>query len=232
MPGDIPQFRISRERLEDQIVDALRAAIVSGTLSPGRRLVEEELAEQFGVSRAPLREALKGLTAAGLVVNIPHRGTFVVKLTKRDIWEIYTLRMALETIAVEILVDIVTPEQAVGMTSLVDQMGEALGRGDFDAIVDLDMQLHETICRFCGHSRLYEAWLRVADQLRSFFAAADQLYDDRQITERHRELVESIASGDKARAVETLREHISNAADRLLNSTDVLQHGLENEEAS
>ncbi len=231
MSGDIPHFRINRERLEDQIIDALREAIVSGALSPGKRLIEEELAEQFGVSRAPLREALKGLAAAGLVVNIPHRGTFVVEFTKRDIWEIYTLRLALETIAVEILVETITPEQVEALSELVDQMSEAISQGEYDALVDLDMRLHETICQFCGHSRLYGAWLRVADQLRSFFAAADQLYDDQQITERHRVLVAAIASTDRALAVETIREHISNAADRLLNSTDILQHKLDNGEA-
>ncbi len=229
MSGGMPQFRIARERLEDQIAGALREAIISGTLSPGKRLVEEELADQFGVSRAPLREALKELAAAGLVINIPHRGTFVVELTERDIWEIYTLRLALESIAVELLVGSVTPEQVESLNSLIDQMDDALGRGDSEAVVDLDMQLHEAICLFCGHRRLYESWSRVADQLRSFFAAADQLYEDRQITERHRELVAAIASGDKARAIDTIREHISNAAN-LLHSMGMSQHKLGNQE--
>ena len=80
------RLQITRNRLEDEIIDALREAIVTGTLSPGERLIEADLADEFGVSRAPLREAMRELTAQGLLVNIPRKGTFVVKLSRQDIW--------------------------------------------------------------------------------------------------------------------------------------------------
>lgn len=222
MTTPLPEFQIKNERLEDRIVRVLRDAIISGALSPGERLIEESLAEKFGVSRAPLREALKELAAAGLVVIIPRKGTFVVELTERDIWEIYTLRIALETTAVEILAGTIEPEQIETLHTLIDEMRDALRGDERESIVELDMELHESLCQFCGHTRLYEAWRRIADQLLSFLAAADQLYDDSQIIERHLTLVDAIASGNRELAVETIHEHILNAADRLLHSDNVL----------
>jgi DNA-binding GntR family transcriptional regulator len=209
-------FRLRRELVQDEILNALRNAIVSGDLRPGERLNETTLCEHFGVSRAPLREALKQLSADGLLISVPHKGSFVVELTVQDVREIYSLRQALEALAVELLVETITAEQIEALNSIIDEMREAVANGDMWAVVDLDMRLHQTICEFSGHGRLYISWVRMGDLLRTFFAAARPLYDDYQVTERHIVLVDAIASGDKEKAVSTLKEHISNAAELVL----------------
>jgi len=212
-------YLLPRELLSDGIANRIKSLIITGELRPGDHLVETDLAFKLGVSRAPLREALRQLTSEGVLVSQPHRGTFVRELTEQDILEIYSLRGALEALAVEILVERITPEQVAILYSVIDEMKESLQNKNKLPISNLDMKLHETICRLTGHSRLYEAWSRMGTQLKSFFLAADPLYNDEQMINRHVELVEVIASGDKVKAVEVIKEHISNAGVRLLART-------------
>src|SRR5690349_11978372 len=106
---DSPVLKISPEPLHKEIATAIRNAILKGELRPGERLIEGELAERLGVSRAPLREALKQLIAEGLLVNVSRRGTTVIELTEKDIREIFSLRMALESLAVELITPTITP---------------------------------------------------------------------------------------------------------------------------
>lgn len=222
-------YEITKHSLQDEIVQVLRKAIISGEVQPGQRLIEAELADTFGVSRAPLREALRELSADGLVQIVPRRGTFVVKLSDDDIREIYSLRLALESLAVEVLVDKSTPDQLAALQEIIQEIKGALQQSDKWRVVQLDMRFHELMCALSGHSRLTKAWLRMSDQLHSFFAAADHLYEDKQIIERHQLLVDAIASGSREDALAAIREHIVNAADRLLGQApmgeDLSQEG-------
>lgn len=202
--------------LHQEIADAVRRAIVSGQFKPGERLLEAELAERLGVSRAPLREALRQLEDEGLVLSAPHRGTTVARLTPNDVHEIYSLRRVLEELAVSIVVRSISPAELRSLRSLVSEMEAAAGRGDAAHLVDLDMRCHETILRLSRHSRLYAAWKRMEGQLRLFFAAADQLFEDHQLSSRHARLIDAIASGDENEAMVAVREHIGHAAELIL----------------
>lgn len=209
-------FEISRNSLQDEIVHALREAIVSGKLLPGQRLIETEMAETFSVSRAPLREALRQLSADGLVQIIPRKGTFVVELSDDDIREIYSLRLALESLATEILMKDITAKQLTTLQAVIEEMEKAQRQSERWRLVGLDIRFHELICRMSGHSRLYKAWSRMGDQLRSYFAAADYLLEDTQIIHSHKQLIAAISGGDEKEAYETLRVHIVAAAERLI----------------
>lgn len=202
--------------LHHEVADAMRRAILSGQLKPGERLNEVDLAERLEVSRAPLREALRLLEEEGLVVSAPHRGSVVAQLTPDDVDEIYSLRQALEELAVSIIVKSVTPEKISELRALLREMDAAVAKGDLSAVVDLDMRCHETIMRMSGHSRLYAAWKRMEGQLRLFFAEADQLIEYDRLGTRHQHLIDAIASGDEAVAVAAVREHIGHAAHLLL----------------
>ncbi len=212
MTTDTIDFHIEGKLLPDRIADTLRQAILTGQLAPGERLIEAELAEKLQVSRAPLREALRQLEADGLLSNQPRKGTFVVELELTDIWEIYTLRLALETLAVEILVEKITAEQVEALYETVAEMEKLEVGTDLWTLVDFEMKFHEQICFYSNHSRLYKVWMQMGNQLRTFFAAADIFFEPGIYVTRHRELVESITSGDKEVATAMLREHILNAA--------------------
>jgi DNA-binding GntR family transcriptional regulator len=207
---------ISRGPLHKEVAVAIRNAILMGELKAGARLIEAELAERLGISRAPVREALKQLVAEGLLVNVPRRGTTVIELTEKDIREIFSLRTALEAMAVELITPTISADQIAQLDRLVKEMSAVAVTQDEAKIVDLEMRFHELLCKLSGHSRLHAAWLQMGVQLRAFFAAADPQYDNREYTERHETLLAAIASGDAAHAVATLREHVADGADRVL----------------
>jgi DNA-binding GntR family transcriptional regulator len=212
---------ITRNLIPDEASDVIRGAIAAGELEPGERLIEMDLAAKLGISRATLREALRNLTAEGLLVTKPHHGTFVVELTETDVAEIYSLREALETLAVELLVDRATEADLDVLRDIGQRMRKAVEDRDQKEIVDLDMEFHETLCKLSGHSRLHQTWSRMAGQLLTFFATADPLYDDDEFVDRHLGMINSIASGDRAEAVASIREHISNAAMLLLDRSNL-----------
>lgn len=213
---ELRSLRISQEPLHKEIAAAIRNAVIKGDFRPGERLIEAELSERLGVSRAPLREALKQLVAEGLLINVSRRGTTVVELMEKDIREIYSLRTALETLAVELITPTITPGQLQPFEELIQQMRAAANSQDISAIVDLEMRFHEQLCRASGHSRLLAAWNLMGGQLRAFFAAADPQYENAEFIDRHVTLLAAIASGNVDRAVTTLREHVANGADRVL----------------
>lgn len=203
--------------LQTKVAEALARAIVSGRLRNGQRLNEVQLARQFQVSRAPVREALRQLAAEGLVEIVPRRGAFVARLERQDLWEIYTLRQALESLAVEILVSRRGGVDLSPLRAILDAMDAAVQRRQLARLVELDMTFHEELCRLSGHGRLHDAWRRMGVQLRSFFAAVRPLYEDWQMVSRHRELLEAVEAGELERALAVLREHIAGAAARVLS---------------
>ena len=144
------------------VTQSLRAAIVSGELAAGSRLVETDLAEQFGVSRGPIRDALAELQHTGLVELRARKGSFVASLTAADVGEIYSLRSALEALAAH-------QAAAAGvdrtrMTALLDDLSAANRTGEATKIGAADMALHRGIVEAAQNSRLLEAWERLADQ--------------------------------------------------------------------
>jgi DNA-binding GntR family transcriptional regulator len=218
---------ITRNLIPDEASAVIRGAIAAGDLQPGERLIEMDLAEKLGISRAALRESLRDLTAEGLLVTKPHHGTFVVELSETDVAEIYSLREALETLAVELLVDRATEADLDVLRDIGRRMRKAVEDRDQREIVDLDMEFHETLCKLSGHSRLHQTWSRMAGQLLTFFAKADPLYDDDEFVDRHLAMIDSIASGDRAEAMAAIREHISNAAMLLLDRSSLTPPAVE-----
>lgn len=188
---------------------------MSGHYRPRERLIEQDLARELGVSRTSLREALRRLVAEGLLVVIHRRGTFVVELSEDDLKEIYSLRLALEVLAVETLIETITPAQIKELRDLLVEMGQPLAPTDIRTRVDRDLRFHEAICRFSGHSRLFAIWSKMGDQLRSYFATDYRLGDEPGIVETHRALLDCIEARDKEAALATLRQHILEAAARV-----------------
>jgi DNA-binding GntR family transcriptional regulator len=202
--------------MQQDVIVALRHAITSGALRPGERLVEQTLAEELGVSRAPLREALRQLTGEGLVVAVPHKGTTVVELTKDDILEIYRLRAALEPLAVERLIELRNPEHLVDLRGIIAELQAALPERDPIAVASLDMRFHERMCELSGLPRLLTAWRGLGNQLRSYFTVADYFYDDYSLVDNHEQLVKVIEQGDPEQAYEAVQRHILGAGESVV----------------
>lgn len=187
---------------------ALRDAISSGRLSPGARLIEQDLSEELGVSRAPVREALRQLMGEGLVMIETHQGTSVVSVTTEDLNEICRLRAALEPVAIERLIEIGDPDHLRILRGVVAEIREAIPSRDAVLLSHLDMRFHETLCELSGYPRLLSAWRSLGIQARSYFAVAQYFFDDASLAGNHDRLIEVIERGDVAAARAELQEHI------------------------
>ncbi|MGC5035715.1 GntR family transcriptional regulator [Streptomyces sp. DT190] len=183
--------------VRERVTAALRREIVAGDLRPGDRLVERELAERFGVSRVPVREAIRSLVAEGFVHFETPRRTVVRRLTPTDVKELFELREALEVYAAGLAASRATPEDLAEVRALLDRAAAATEAGDAEAITDVNSRLHDRIVAMAGNSLLTEALEPVAGRLRWMTRRNEEWS---QLLVEHRELYEAIASGDPDRA--------------------------------
>ncbi|MFJ4815288.1 GntR family transcriptional regulator [Streptomyces sp. NPDC088801] len=183
--------------IRERVTADLRQEIIAGSLRPGDRLVERELAERFGVSRVPVREAIRALVAEGFVHFETPRRTVVRRLTPTDVKELFELREALEVYAAGLAASRATPEDLAEVQELVDRAATATEAGDAEVITDVNSRLHDRIMAMAGNSLLTEALEPVAGRLRWMTRRNEEWP---QLLVEHRELYEAIASGDPDRA--------------------------------
>lgn len=155
---------IQQNSLADVVGIRLRQAIISGELAPGARLVEGSLANQLGVSRSPVREALIALSRDGLVMIEPNRGSYVWEPTEADVDEIFSLRIMIESLAAQRVITRLTSEDLDNLEAMVREHGEMEERRDYLNLIRADRRFHEYPIRLCGHSRLYALWCQIASQ--------------------------------------------------------------------
>lgn len=196
----------------EAIVQRLRALIVSGDVRPGDRLVEERLTDMFGVSRPPLREALRILQRDGLVQSLPRRGYIVAPITPEDVREIYSLRFALERLAIELGVPVQDRSRLEPMRAALAEMKVAADLGDDNAVLAANSRFHMGLVALPGHGRLTTAYEGLRLQLELCMAYnlkfRERLYGDRQdVHPRHARLLESIEHGDKEAVLHEIANH-------------------------
>jgi DNA-binding GntR family transcriptional regulator len=199
---------ISAPSLVELVARELRALIVAGELRPGERLVEERLTERFGVSRPPVREALRILEQEGLVQRQPRRGAIVTPLSTEDVREIYTLRWALERLAIELALP-VDGERLRPLRDAVDAMREAESR---EALLEANWRFHLALVSLPGHRRLLAAYEALLAQLR--LCMAMNLRFREQVTgdpadsaRRHARLLTLVEDGDLAAVLREIETH-------------------------
>ncbi len=196
--GDVDT--ITKRSLEAQATDLVRRRIVSGDLGLGERLVETALAERYGLSRGTIRAALRRLVDEGLVRQVPYAGYRVVDFSDHDLWELYTLRGALEALGARLAAGRITADGREQLRSAFNALVAAAGADDQAEANRCDHELHLLIIRLSGNERLVQHYARVENQVRAYISLANRAADSHEICESHRELVESICAGDAERA--------------------------------
>ena len=221
-PGGRLLEPIYRPDLVDDVYHRIRHAIFAGTLAPGERLVEDLLATQLGVSRAPIRDALMRLARDGLVGSAGRRGRVVSLLSARDAWEVYSLRSTLEAMAIKLAMRHAGPELYGELDGLVAAMKPASAAEDHETLSAMDVQFHGAICRASGHQRLLQTWEGMSIQIRLLsLQVIDTIHSDlATIPDRHALLVAAMRAGDVEKADAAIRHHIDSVSDRV---TRVLQ---------
>jgi DNA-binding GntR family transcriptional regulator len=209
---------IEHKQLWQAVADQLRDEILDGRLPAGSRLVETELAERFGVSRGPIRDALAELSRSGLAVDLPRRGTFVPSLTEQDLAEVYVIRRAIEEAAVQLAIEQATDDQVADMYTALDETERAYGAGDLAVAWEADMAFHRSYCRMSGNGRLLALYDELASQtvllMRTALATHASLGWTPPV-EFHRQIADGIRARDPRVAVEAVGVHYQYTQDRL-----------------
>ncbi len=216
---------ISASNLRKEVEKELCTTILNGVFQPGERLVESVIAEQLGVSRPPVREALSALEREGLVVNIPRRGNFVVEFTPKDIDEVYSLRLVLELEAARRAISLFKQTDLDKLQQLVDDLGNAILRSDsFDSVVILDFSFHEYLVCMADHTRLYKAWKSISMQSRLLMGKTTRTYYQAPLMPKtmHQEILDAIKSREVETAEKKIQVHFVDAQQRAMNA----EHGL------
>lgn len=199
-----------------QVADVLRQRIVRGDIVPGARLVEEAVAEEFAVSRGPVRDAFTQLSFERLIELRRPAGVFVLGLTPDDVEQLYSLRGALETLAVQRAMRFAEPGAWEGAERAVATMIDSAARGDADGFLTADLEFHSGLYALARHPRLVGAW----EQIRPTFEALLDvtIHQDSDLTDAaadHRQLLERMRAGDVAEATASLGRHLDGSAARM-----------------
>jgi DNA-binding GntR family transcriptional regulator len=220
MPADDldPLVPAPRQSLADDVVERLRKAIWSGRLAPDERLREEMLADFLGVSRGPIREALTRLEREGLVIKQPNRGAIVARLSPEDLDEVFSLRLAIERLAVRMAVRNAEPQHLARMQAVIDQLAalQADTMTEQQAAA-LDVAFHEILYEAAKHRRLYEVWATLKPQVYIFLLSRNVANADFRtvVVQGHQEIVDVLRSRDEVRAEAVIVHHVQAAYERI-----------------
>lgn len=209
---------LERSNLAIDVADLLRESIATGEIPPGTRLVEVEVARQLGVSRGPLREALRILETEGLLDSHPGRGSFVSTISERDVREVYSLRSVLEEEAFRLAAERGTSEDFDRLQKILNAMFKAANNGEPLKVTDLDFQFHHQIWEIADHTRLKEVLEGITTQIRMFLSVQTQLYDDLAagISDHHL-FLEALRNRDGEAGARIMRNHLQVAANAVLD---------------
>lgn len=203
--------------LRELVFEALHEAIVSGVLAPGERLMEVQLAEELGVSRTPVREAIRKLELSGFVVMIPRRGAYVADISLKEVAEVFEIRGALEALAASLATERASDEEIEQMERLLVELGKSVEAQDVDALVDLDTRFHDALYKASRNERLGQILSTLREQIQRF--RGKTLANPARMVvalEEHRALVEAIASRDSELAAQRAIQHIESAENSLM----------------
>ncbi len=213
-PSDIT---VQRDTLQQRVAIRLRELLVQGGFEPGSKLNERELCEQLGVSRTPLREAIRLLVAEGLVVLDPGRGAFTPTWSKDDISDTFELLAALEGLAGELAAQRITTEELAELTALQHEMQAAYERRDLPTYYQLNARAHDLLSEAARNPVLRETWKQVNGRMHALRFRSNQ--DESKwikALDEHAQILAALKAHDGAAARQLLEQHLRRKRDAVL----------------
>jgi len=202
---------ITRNMLRDQIREVLLERILEGHYAAGERVKETAVAQELGVSQAPVREALRELEILGMVVSEPYRGARVREVTARELAEIYPIRAAIEEVAGRAAAKALDGDVGA-LEGEVEAMVAAADDGDVHRLLVHDVRFHQLIVEASGNRMLGQVWRSLRIEARTLITIIKVESDLHEIAEAHRPVVDALRDGQSARAGRALRRHIESFA--------------------
>ena len=217
----VPITLDSYKPLREIVFETLRDAIISQTLEPGERLMEIQMADEMGVSRTPVREAIRKLELEGLVIMVPRKGAYVAGISVKDIHEVFEVRTSLEGLAASLAAQRITPEELDEMEkNLFLEAGELEGN-NLRSIVEIDTTFHDLLYKAARNEKLLQLVSNLQEQLQRFRSASlARPGRSKGALDEHRKILEAIALGDSKLAQKLAMEHIENAETAMMASIE------------
>lgn len=205
--------------LRDVVFNTLRHAILKGELEPGERLMEIALAQKLGVSRTPIREAIRKLELEGLVVMVPRKGAEVADITEKDLRDVLEVRTALEELSIELAMQHMSPEDYEALKASNQQFGRLAQGDDLIKIAEADVAFHEIIYIATDNRRLIQMINNLGEQMYRY--RLEYIKDKSShecLIKEHEQIIQAMEAGDLAAAKNAIRLHVVNQEENILKS--------------
>jgi DNA-binding GntR family transcriptional regulator len=194
--------------LKDEVKQSLRVDIIMNKLKPGDRIVETEVAKNFGISQVPVREALRGLEEEGLIKTVKYKGAFVTDINPVEMYHIFSLRAEIETNAIEIILPSLTKKDIGELYDIVDKM--KYGKHDYVVQSELDMEFHRTIIEWSKIDVYTRIWTMLTSHIRRYITILNpqvQILPE-EVYQYHLDLVKILEQKDVEKSKDAFKEHI------------------------
>ena len=206
--------------LRDVVFENLRTAILEGNLKAGQRLMEVQLADQLGVSRTPIREAIRKLELEGLVVMLPRKGAYVANMSFKDLIDVLEIRSSLEGLAASLAAERRRDEDIVELERVAKEFETSVREADIDNVLKKDVEFHEKIFLMANNKKLYQLITSLWEQVHRFRVTYVSNYDaSLSLVDEHNRILEAVKSGDSELAKKYATEHIEIAEQFFMDNT-------------
>ena len=218
MAGKLSKINLNNYKpLREVIFDSLRQAIIMGELKPGERLMEIQFAEKMGVSRTPVREAIRKLELEGLVVMIPRKGAHVAELSVKDIIDVLEIRSSLDGLATRLAAQRITKDELKELKNIVDQFAQYMEKNNVQGLIKKDVEFHDLIYKASRNDKLMQIATNLKDQVHRFRVVYLKDYSSpKELVKEHQDIYKAIErnDGDIAETLATI--HIRNQQDTMI----------------
>jgi DNA-binding GntR family transcriptional regulator len=212
--------KVFRVVISEQIKEQLIEDIFHHKYKPGDKLVESALARELNVSQTSIREALRSLIAMGFLESEPFKGITVRSLSKQDMWEVYTVRAALESLAASSAAERITDSEISELEKICEEMIEAGKEGDIPKRTRLNIKFHQAVIKASGNKLIMKLFENLQFGSWSIMTGNLTTMDPVEMASRHRKLIEAIKSRDPERVGRAMREHIESVGKPIVDTLE------------
>ena len=216
-----PNFKVNMNEylpLRDVVFNTLRQAILRGELKPGERLMEIQLANKLGVSRTPIREAIRKLELEGLVLMIPRKGAEVAEITEKSLRDVLEVRRALEELSVQLACEKITKEEIRELESVAKEFQQVVKSSDITEIAEVDVRFHDIIYTATDNQKLIQLLNNLREQMYRYrveYLKRDGVFP--QLIAEHEAIIRHIENNEKEKATEVMCRHIDNQVEAVID---------------
>lgn len=204
--------------LRDIVFQTLRKAIITGELQPGERLMETQLGEKLGVSRTPIREAIRKLELEGLVVMVPRKGAQVAQFTEKDIQDVLEVRAALEALACKLTCKNMDDRVLLKLQLVIKEYEYAAEQGDIETMIQKDVEFHEAIFNATQNDKLVQLFNNLREQVHRYrIAYMKNTSQSETVNAEHIEILEALKEGNEERVAELAAQHIHTQCESIMH---------------